>query len=298
VSRVPLGVTLPQFTGDGGTLVAAARRAEAVGLDSVWVFDHLWPLSGGKERPVLECWTALAWLAAVTERIHIGTLVTRSSLRHPAVVAKMAATVATMAPGRVTVAVGSGDDKSRAENEAFGLPYHDGVARVAQLRSFVEALARFWGEEEVSFADDFTSLTSLPTSPRPEPRPSLWIGGRAAATIRLAAEMGDGWNGWGSTPEAFVGSVQRLERAAGDRCVEPTWGGVAILGGTEEEARSKLGLRDPSGYIVGAPGTVARRLDAMVEAGARHLIVTFPDAGDPQTFTRLATEVRPLLRGL
>src|ERR671915_1147412 len=116
-----LGATLPQFTDDGHAFVEAAQRAESLGLDSVWLFDHMWPLTGGKTRPVIESWTALAHLAAATSRITVGTLVTRSTLRHPLLLAKMAATVGAIAPGRVIVGIGSGDEQSRNENEAFGL---------------------------------------------------------------------------------------------------------------------------------------------------------------------------------
>ena len=98
MSELKLGVTLPQFTAEPAQVVDAALRAESLGLDSSWVFDHLWPLSGGKERPALEAWTTLAYLAAATSRIDLGTLVTRSTLRQPAVLAKMAATVAEKLP--------------------------------------------------------------------------------------------------------------------------------------------------------------------------------------------------------
>ncbi len=137
MSEVLLGTTLPQFTDDVDRFVNGARRAEQLGLDSVWFFDHLWPLTGGKHRSVFECWTALAWLAESTERIRLGTLVTRSSLRHPAVLAKMAATVGAIAPGRVTIAIGSGDEASRDENESYGIRYFAGAERIGQLTSTV-----------------------------------------------------------------------------------------------------------------------------------------------------------------
>jgi len=286
---------LPQFTSDPEFFVGAARRAEALALDSVWVFDHMWPLWGGKQRPALECWTALSWVAAATSRIGIGTLVTRSSLRHPALLAKMAATVAELAPGRVTVALGSGDDASRAENEAFGIPYHAGDRRVAQLEATVEVVARLFHGESVSTRGPFASLSDMVLTPRPARRPRLWVGGRSDATLALAARRADAWNAWGTSPERFASDAARLAASAGGRRVEATWAGLAIVAATHEEARAKLGRRDPRGYIVGAPGQLADRVAALRDAGASHVVVTFPDAGTPGSYELLAHEVRPLL---
>ena len=199
-----MGVTLPQFTDDRERFASGALRAEALGFDSVWVFDHLWPLSGSKERPILEAWTCLAWLAARTERVTVGTLVTRSSLREPAVLVHMARTVARIAPGRLILGIGSGDDKSRDENEAFGLPYWSGADRIQQFEDTVMLL-----REEL---EDFGV--------------KLWVAGRSDDAIALAARVGDAWNGWAGTPDTFARDAASLATYAGGRAVEPTWGGV------------------------------------------------------------------------
>jgi alkanesulfonate monooxygenase SsuD/methylene tetrahydromethanopterin reductase-like flavin-dependent oxidoreductase (luciferase family) len=290
-----VGVTLPQFTADAAGFTTSARRAEASGLDSVWVFDHLWPLTGGKQRPVLEGWTALAWVAAVTERVGVGTLVTRSTTRHPAVLAKMAATVAGVAPGRVTVGVGSGDTRSRAENEAFGLPYLGGGARVAQLEDTIEVLTRH-GPGPVSYTGPHVRVTELPAGPRGHPMPVLWVAGRSPAAIRLAGRLADGWNSWGSTPQLFSEGVARLAEAAGDRSVEPTWGGVVVLARTDAEARANAAARrSAEDSVVGGPETVAGHLSELVDAGARHLVLTLPNAAEPGIYELVGERVKPAL---
>jgi alkanesulfonate monooxygenase SsuD/methylene tetrahydromethanopterin reductase-like flavin-dependent oxidoreductase (luciferase family) len=167
------------------------------------VFDHLWPLSGGKQRPILECWTALSYAAAATNRIGVGTLVTRSTLRHPLVVAKAAATVARVAPDRLTVAIGSGDEASRDENEAFGLPYLEGDERVAQLETTVEVV-----REELHAAAP------------------VWVAGRSDEVIDVAGRKADGWNAWESSPKEFGSEVATLREAADGRPVEATWAGI------------------------------------------------------------------------
>lgn len=222
MSHVQLGVTLPQFTDDATRFVDGAHRAERAGLDSVWVFDHLWPLSGKKERPVLEAWTSLAWIAAETEKVDIGTLVTRSSLRNPAVLAHMARTVGRIAPGRLIIGIGSGDQLSRAENEAFGIPYWAGGDRVAQFEETVTKLR--------------ADLEGTGTR--------IWVAGRSDDALELAARCGDAWNGWGGDADAYARDAASVAEYAGGRAVELTWGGV-LKEQDPEEAAAHL-----SGFVV------------------------------------------------
>lgn len=294
MSEVLVGTTLPQFTDDPDRFIEGARRAEALGLDSIWLFDHLWPLTGGKERPIIECWTALAWLASETSTIRIGTLVTRSSLRHPAILAKMAATVGEIAPGRVTVTIGSGDEMSRDENEAYGIPYYEQDDRIDQLVSTVRCLHHCFHEDSVSIDDDFVTLRDLPTSPSPNPIPKLWVGGRSDDVLEVAGALADGWNGWGGTPKRFAQDAATVAGLAGDRSIEFSWGGLVMLGEDDVAADEKMGRRERKEWIVGGPGTVARRMGEMAAAGARHLIATFPDPWRPGVYEHLV-EVKQLL---
>ena len=287
-----LGATLPQFTSDPDRFVDAARRAEASGLDSIWVFDHLWPLSGGKERPVLEAWSSLAYLAAATSRIRIGTLVTRSSLRHAAVLAKMIASVAEVAPGRLTVAVGSGDHLSRAENEAFGLPYFEADERIDEYAETFEVLFRGLTQDEVTFHGSFVDVTDLPVSPRPEARPLLWAAGRSDDVIDVGARLADGWNGWGGSPERFAQDAQSLLAKSDGRQLELSWGATAILGDDDDDAERKLGSRKASSTLFGGPHKLARELTRFVEVGAAHVVVSLTDPGTPGQLELLAGEVR------
>lgn len=291
-----MGTTLPQFTGDRARFVEGARRAEALGLDSIWVFDHLWPLTGGKERPVLECWTALSWVAAATSTIRVGTLVTRSSLRHPAVLAKMAATVASIAPGRVTIAIGSGDEASRDENEAYGIPYFAGDARIEELLSTVRVVSAYLTGEPVSMTDDYVTIEDLPPSPAAETPPTIWVGGRSDDVLEVAGTIAGGWNGWGGTPERFAQDAATVAGYAGGRSVELSWGGLVMLGSDDHAAESKLGDRSRRGWIVGGPERVGDRLREFVDGGARHVIVTLPDPHGHGVYELLAGRVRPRLQ--
>lgn len=293
---IKFGVTLPQFTAERDRFLDGARRAEQLGYDSVWVFDHLWPLTGGRERPVLESWTSLAYLAAATERVSIGSLVTRSSLRHPVVLAKMLATVGEVAPGRVVCGLGSGDELSHAENSAFGIAFFGGDDRVNQLASTLEVLTSYTSEGVVSHTDGFARVRDIATSPRPDPAPEIWLAGESRSIGHLAGEGADGWNGWGGDLLAFERAARRVTEAAGGRAVEISWAGLVLMAGTDEEAATKLGERDPQEWIYGSPETVAAKLARFVDAGAAHLVAVFPDAGEMGSYELFARSVIPLLR--
>jgi alkanesulfonate monooxygenase SsuD/methylene tetrahydromethanopterin reductase-like flavin-dependent oxidoreductase (luciferase family) len=295
---IKVGVTLPQFTEQPLRFLDGARRAEASGYDSVWVFDHLWPFSGGRDRPILESWSSLSYLASFTERITIGTLVTRSSLRHPVVLAKMVASVAEFAPARLICAMGSGDRLSEAENTAFGNPYFEGNDRINQLASAMEVVTAYSSEGLVGHTDGFVHIDQLMTSPRPDPAPEVWIGGWSRPLLHLAGEGADGWNGWGTDVDRFLRAARTVTEAAGDRDVELTWAGQVIVSTDDEDALRKLGDRNPAAYLVGGPKSVAAQLQRFVQAGATHLVIAFPDAAAAGTYELFAESVLPELRNL
>ncbi|HWC13535.1 MAG TPA: LLM class flavin-dependent oxidoreductase [Actinomycetota bacterium] len=293
MSEVRIGVTVPQFTGDRSRFVDSCERAIALGFDSLWVFDHLWPLGGKRERPILECWTALAYVAATYPDVQVGTLVTRASLRHPVVVAKMAATLAAIAPDRVIVGLGSGDEMNKDENVAFGAPYYDAGDRVRQLVSTLEVVQRFLKTPEATLHDEFVDVRDLPSSPRPEPPPRVWIGGRSVELLEVAGRIADGWNGWGANLATFADDAHRVREIAGERAFDISWAGQVLLARDDATARERLGARDPAHFVLGGPETVRARLREAIAAGACHLIVALLEAG-PSAYEDLAAVVEDL----
>ena len=287
------GVTLPQFTDDRDRFLSGAERAQALGFDSLWVFDHLWPLGADPTRPIIECWTALSFLAGAIPDLTLGTLVTRSSLRHPALLAKMAATVGAIAPDRLIVAIGSGDALNRAENQAFGAPFFRGSDRVRQLVSTLEVLQRYLKTER-AVLDDGHSKVSIPSSPHGGHGVRVWVGGRSVELLEVAGRIADGWNGWGANLDTFEQDAKRIRSVAGARSFALSWAGQVILGETDDDALAKLGARDPAQFVVGDPRTVRASLVRAIEAGAEHLIVALPDAGKPGAYEALAEAISPL----
>lgn len=291
---IKLGVTLPQFTDDTERLVSAAIAAEDLGLDSMWLFDHLWPLGGVKDRPIFESWTTLAYLAARTKKIQVGTLVTRSTLRNPVLLAKMAATVESISPGRLVVALGSGDELSRAENDAFGLPYFGGDDRIPEMISALDCVRACLQEDEVTMRSDYHQIDRLPPSPQLVVPPPTWAGGRSRAVRKAAGTYCEGWNSWASSPEAFAREAAIVRKEAGERPVELSWGGQVIVAEDDDRALEMLGARRREEFVLGSPQTVAKRFSELVDAGAEHLIAAFPYAGRA-SYELLAGPVRNLL---
>ncbi len=196
-----VGVTLPSFRDDAAA-IEAARRTEGLGLDGAFVFDHLWPLRQ-PERPALSAFVVLGAVAAVTERIHVGPLVARIGLVPDPVLVAQLRSLATLAPGRLVAALGTGDSASREENDAFGIPFTPADERRSSLHDVAAAV-----------------LGSGVT---------VWIGGGAPATIAVARRLGVGVNLWDASPE-----VVRAQARQG----EVTWGGP--LGGDRVQISERL----------------------------------------------------------
>ena len=277
---VRVGLTLPSFQSDPERVLAVAGAAEDAGLDGVFLYDHLFRQRGdaadAERRPALELLTMTAAVAAATDGIMVGTLVARATLRSPGVTRAAFDTLARIAPGRIIAGLGGGDDDSLAEDTAFGVlpPKADyGAHRVARLGATVEALAR-----------------------REYP---VWVAGRSPAALRLAASQADGWNHWGSQPDAFAAIAGRLraEVAKADRDPDAftyTWGGLAVLAATPSEARAKRErLRgDRPGVVAGTPAEAAEQIAAYATAGAEWVIVGPVDSSEPSNAALLGEAVR------
>ena len=131
-SPIPVGVNLTTIGIDARWWLETASRLEAAGYAGVWAWDHF--VSRGRlDDPMLECWTTLAATAAVTSRIHVGSFVSNVMNRHPAVLARMVATIADLAPGRVELGIGIGGHP--AEHTAYGIEFPAPPERAARMTS-------------------------------------------------------------------------------------------------------------------------------------------------------------------
>jgi alkanesulfonate monooxygenase SsuD/methylene tetrahydromethanopterin reductase-like flavin-dependent oxidoreductase (luciferase family) len=187
---VKVGITLPQFRPTVDASITAAKAAEDVGLDGVFVFDHVWAI-GSPDRPARNAWPLLGALAGETGRVVLGTLVARVSLLPNAVLAHNLESLHRMIGDRLVAGLGAGDRLSEAENLAVDVPFPSAAERLADL---ADACRR-------------TSALGITT----------WIGGLSDKVHALAVAEGAVLNLWGVEPE----------RVAAVDDVEVTWGGPA-----------------------------------------------------------------------
>jgi alkanesulfonate monooxygenase SsuD/methylene tetrahydromethanopterin reductase-like flavin-dependent oxidoreductase (luciferase family) len=178
------------------------READTVAqIEHAWLFDHLMPIGGDPNGTAYEGWTLLSALAAQTQRLRAGLLVTSNRFRPPAMLAKIAATVDAVSGGRLDFGIGAGSRPShpvaRREYEAHGLPWHDSAYAVGSLAEACTVIRRLWTEAEpFDFHGTYHQLTGAFCNPKPiqRPYPPVLIGGRSAAVLRVAAEHADLWN--------------------------------------------------------------------------------------------------------
>jgi alkanesulfonate monooxygenase SsuD/methylene tetrahydromethanopterin reductase-like flavin-dependent oxidoreductase (luciferase family) len=221
-----LGLSLPMFTADVRTPLAAAARAAASGYDGVFAPDHLFPPSA-PERPALEPFTVLSAVAALHPALRVGTLVTRASLRPVGLLAKQAAALDRIGEGGLILGLGAGDAVSRPEHEMFGFPFASARERVEILEETVAALRALFAGHRWPGGTHHPAVSGPLI---PSGSPELWIGGRSDPVIAAAARSADAWNGWAMAAGDFREAAGRLAVLAAGRPVSPTWGGIVLVG--------------------------------------------------------------------
>jgi F420-dependent oxidoreductase-like protein len=212
---VRFGVTLPQIKRSWQEARDAAVEFDRLGFDSVWVCDHLYSVPM-PTLPIFEAWSQLAAVAAVTERVELGTLVTPPFFRNPAVLAKQVATIDHVSNGRTIVGLGAGWFAS--EFEGYGCAYPSSVReRLAALEEAAEVMKRMWTEERVTFAGKHFAVHDVLCEPKPVRRPPILIGGGGERVLmRIAARHADIWNNLAVSQGELGAKVEVLRR----RCEE------------------------------------------------------------------------------
>ena len=309
--RPHFGVTVPQIKRPWVAAADASRSFEAMGYDSLWVCDHLYgPQS--PQIPILEAWSMISAIAAITQRIEIGTLVTPAGMRNPAQLGKVIATVDNIAGGRVIAGLGGG--WMTREFTDFGVPFLSVPKRLRQLAETIELLKRMWGDEEsVTYAGEFVKAQNVVCQPKPPRRVPILVGGAGEqVTLRIVAREADIWNNLagyqadlgrkmevlrrhcdevGRNPSEIVGSQQCLVTIAPNEAAAKPMADAAarIFGGH---------LGDPKGplAITGTPERCCEQIDKHIELGCTMFIIEFFGRDTREPAQLFAEEVMPNFR--
>jgi alkanesulfonate monooxygenase SsuD/methylene tetrahydromethanopterin reductase-like flavin-dependent oxidoreductase (luciferase family) len=249
-------------------LLRVWQEADAIEqIEHAWLFDHLLPIHGDPHGPIFEGWTLLAAMAAQTQRLRLGLLVTSNRIRPPAMLAKIATTVDIVSGGRLEFGIGAGSRPShpaaRREYDAHGLPYGDFAHSVENLAEACTVIRRVWTETEpFDFNGTHIQLTGAFGNPKPvqQPYPPIMIGGRSAATLRVVAEHADLWNiPGGDLPDAVSRSTI-LDRYCADIGRDP--------------ASITRSMYLPVSYD--RPAHTRDSISAAIQAGFTHLVLGLP----------------------
>ena len=187
---IPIGLNLTSIGVSSQWWLESTQLAEQAGFAGVWCWDH--HISRGrKQDPVLECWTTLTAAAAHTSRLKVGSFVTNVMNRHPAILARMVATVADQSGGRVELGIGVGG--SGPELPAYGIARPGPAERSRILEEAVKVIRLMWTGGPIDYDGAYFHMEEAWSHPAPEPPPRIIIGGEKPAGARLAARAGDGW---------------------------------------------------------------------------------------------------------
>lgn len=312
MAGVHIGVTVPQIKRSWAESVAAATELEELGFDSLWVCDHLYgPQS--PSIPILEAWSLLAALAARTERVQLGTLVTPVGMRNPAHLGKVIATVDAIAGGRVIPGFGVG--WMPREHTDFGMPFLDAGERIDQMEEVIGFLRQLWDPEveEVTMDGTFVQADHLVCLPKPPRRPPIMIGGAGEKKVMpMAARMADLWNNPSVCQDELPHKVAVLRAAAEKAGRDPDDVGVSqqclvIIAPDEASAEAQIDtaervfgghLGNPRGdlAIAGGPERVVEQIQRHVELGCTTFMCEFFGRDIREPARVFAAEVLPHLR--
>lgn len=312
---------------DTATTMAMAQEADALGYDSLWVADHL---TLGQANAILEGWTTLAALAGSTRHAQLGLIHQAHFFRHPALTAKMAATLDQISGGRFIFFIDPAS--GQAEHRAYGLPFPDDVdERMACTLEGAEiALALWQAKAPVSYNGRYYRFENATATPLPiqQPHPPIWFGRNHPLILQACAQYGQGWN---TTPVSLTELRRRLDELAAacaeagrpideiERSLETQLLIASDQASLRQRLREMVALAPGDTYaadvmaylaeeteelppslterfVVGTPAMVTARLQQYIDLGVTHFMLWFMDAPQREGIRLFAEEVAPRFR--
>jgi len=311
-----LGLQLPSFTFDGvpddrmfERIAETALAAEASGFDSFWVMDHYHQIAnmGPDTDPMLEAYTVLSGVAARTSRISLGAMVTGVTYRNPAFLAKVVTTLDVVSSGRAILGIGAAWNEG--ESLAYGYEWPPVAERFERLEDAIQICRSMFTQERSTYQGKRHHVDGAMNVPQPiQPGgPKIMIGGQGERkTLRLVAECGDMWNGFGDVP-TIARKLEILRGHCADVGRDPagivkTRLGTIIVAQTEAEAerrkshwQQQKGIDDASlamRLTWGSPETIGGRVGPFLDAGLDGLIFNMPMGSTPDDVDRAGRALR------
>ena len=297
--------------------VRLAGLVEAHELEGLFRSDHYTAIIR-PEGDAHDAWATLAGLAALTERIRLGTMVSPATFRHPSVLARMAATVDHISGGRVEVGMGSG--WYEREHEAHGFPFLDGKQRFALFAEQVEVVVRSWTEDRFDHEGRSYHLREQLALPRPvqQPHPPLVLGGTVKPRFAgLAARYATEVNTLGAPDDELRQRKAALDRACGEAGRDPATLGFSVMtacfvGETRAEVVDRVGdflairggdadaesliAERSDRWLVGTVDEVAQRIDGLSRLGVTRVLLQHLNHDDDAMLALVGERLLPLLR--
>ena len=311
-----LGVNLWSQASDWPAFLRAAQRADELGFDHFWTWDHLLAIFGEPDQPIFEGYTALAAVAASTSRIRLGLFVGANTFRNPALAVKAITTIDHISGGRAVMGIGGA--WFELEHTAFGLDFGSGFGqRLDWLAEAVPAMrALLDGETVTSAPGGRYAFDGLRIDPRPlQERLPIMIGGAGERkTLRIVAEHADIWNAFG-TPEVLAHKDAVLRAHCADvgrdqAAIERTVGCKITIRSTEAEAErvrramlahNRTSLESVEGdetFWTGTPEQIAETMVAYRRIGFHTFIVELAAPYDDETMETLVRVVKPMVESV
>ncbi len=284
---VRFGVTALQGA-SYGEILTFWRTADSLGFDSAFVYDHFMGAATASTdaQRCLESWTLLSALAAKTERIRLGVLVSGAGYRYPAILAKMAATVDQVSRGRLILGMGAG--WLEREFVAYGIPFYTKGGRAKRLVEAVEVVKQLFTQERSTYNGKYFTLKDAPCEPKPvqRPHPPILIGGMGPKIVQpLAARHAQIWHFL--VPGAEPAEIRKLCENFDGLCRD--------VGRDPREIEKATSLLPT--LAQGSVKDALAQIHALKDAGIRHFILLPPAGNDRGVLRWFASEIIPELRG-
>ena len=284
-----------------------ARMADADGWHCLWFADHYMPNTGSEAiQPgdVHECWAMLPAIAAVTERIRVGPLVSPTSVHHPAILAKRAATIDRLSNGRMVLGIGAGWQIN--EHHAYGIELHEPGPRVSRFEEAIQIIRSLLNDDRTDFHGEFYDITDAPADPKPVQSPlPILVGTGSPRMLRITARHADEWNTWGG-PDMAGEALTKLHTACEQVGRDPATlrksaQALVFVSDNAQLAENIAGSDMGPRSIVGSTAALVDQFSRYAELGFDEVIVpdfTLGGSAEERTasYQTLMTEVIPQVR--